>query len=112
MNLSKQELLHEMNKELRFHQNGGTPYRQKTAKLAVEVVKQVADTTVFHNRMNALTTVNDLLVDSDNHRKSDVAKMVAVIVGDLQRKKTLPPGMEKYVEQKKQNRKPLGYVTK
>jgi RIO-like serine/threonine protein kinase len=44
------EFLHELQKELKFHQNGGTSYRQKTAELSLEVANKVRAVAPFLER--------------------------------------------------------------
>lgn len=112
MDVRRQELLDELNKELHFLQNGGTSYRQETAELSLKVVSQVQDPAVFRDRLSAFETANRLLGQEDSQRVMDVSKMISVVASDLHRQKKQPLEMKEYVEQKRKNRKPLAFVTK
>ncbi|ALF09548.1 hypothetical protein [Parageobacillus thermoglucosidasius] len=97
------EFLHELQKEWKFHLNGGTSYRQKTAELSLEVARKVRDVVPFLESEVAKQTVSRLLPDSDRHRVEDVAKMLHVIAKELHLNANLPDEVKAYVEQKRQH---------
>jgi AraC-like DNA-binding protein len=101
------EFLHELQKELKFHQNWGTSYRQKTAELSLEVANKVGAVAPFLERDVAKQTVSRLLPDLDRHRLEDVAKMLHVIAKELHMNANLSDEVKAYVQQKRQHRKSL-----
>lgn len=101
------DFLHELQKEWKFHLNGGTSYRQKTAELSLEVARKVGDVVPFFKSDVAKQTVSRLLPDLDHHRVEDVAKMLHVIAKDLHLNATLSNEVKTYVQQKRQQRKNL-----
>lgn len=108
--VTKEELVKELAGELHYHSNGGTTYRQDTTRMALEVARQLADTSLFYNRTQSLSAVRSLLRESDEHRLLDVSKMLSVVTRDLHRKKTLPGDVKAYVEVKRKQKKPLTFV--
>ena len=98
--VTKIELLMELDCELYYHSNGGTPYRRQTTELAIIVASQTHDITVFFDRKKAYDTVAELLITHDEHRLQDVSKMLSVIIRDLKNKKTLPEDVKAYVNAK------------
>lgn len=106
------EFLHELQKEWRFHQHGGTSYRQKTAELSLEVAHKVGSIVPFLESEVAKQTVSRLLPDLDHHRVEDVAKMLHVIAKELHMNATLSDEVKSYIQQKRQHRKPLSLVKK
>jgi hypothetical protein len=106
------EFLHELQKEFRFHLNGGTSYRQKTAELSLEVARKVGAVSPFFESEVAKRTVSRLLPGFDHYRVEDVAKMLHVIAKELNMNATLSDEVKAYVQQKRQHRKPLSFVKK
>jgi NurA-like 5'-3' nuclease len=94
--------LQELQKELVFHLNGGTSYRQKTAELSLEVAHKVGEVTPFFERNVAKQTVSCLLPNLDQQRVEDVAKMLHFIAKELYLNANLPKEVKVYVEQKRQ----------
>ncbi|GLH64485.1 hypothetical protein [Parageobacillus sp. G301] len=99
------KFLHELQKEWRFHQQGGTSYRQKTAELSLEVARKVREVAPFLERNVAKQTVSRLLPGLDHHRVEDVAKMLHVIAKELHMNATLSDEVKAYIQQKKGNNK-------
>jgi hypothetical protein len=99
------EFLHELQKEWRFHQQGGTSYRQKTAELSLEVARKVREVAPFLERNVAKQTVSRLLPGLDHHRVEDVAKMLHVIAKELYMNANLSDEVKAYVQHKKRNNK-------
>jgi hypothetical protein len=95
------EFLHELQKEWRFHQQGGTSYRQKTAELSLEVACKVKAVAPFLERDVAKQTVSRLLPDLEHHHVEDVAKMLHVIAKELHMNATLSDEVKAYVQQKR-----------
>jgi hypothetical protein len=106
------EFLHELQKELKFHQDGGTSYRQQTAKLSLEVARKVGSVVPFLDSEIAKQTVSHLLSDVDCYRAEDVAKMLHTIARELHMNATLSDEVKAYIQQKRQHRKPLSFVKK
>jgi AraC-like DNA-binding protein len=101
--------LHELQKELHFHLNGGTSYRQKTAELSLQVAHQVGSVVPFFESKLAKETVSRLLPDLDHYRVEDVTKMLHVIAKELSRNANLSDELKSYVQQKHLNRKTLSF---
>jgi hypothetical protein len=99
--VSFEEFLHELQKEWRFQQQGGTSYRQKTAKLSLEVANKVGAVAPFLERDVAKQTVSRLLPVLDRYRLEDVAKMLHVVAKELHMNATLSDEVKTYVQQKK-----------
>ncbi|ESU73502.1 hypothetical protein T260_02440 [Geobacillus thermopakistaniensis] len=104
--------LQELQKEWRFHQHGGTSYRQKTAELSLEVAHKVGSIVPFLESKVAKQTVPRLLPDLDHHRVEDMAKMLHVIAKELHMNTTLSDEVKSYIQQKRQHRKSLSFVKK
>ncbi|MED1420244.1 hypothetical protein [Bacillus smithii] len=103
--VSFEEFLHELQKEWRFHQQGGTSYRQKTAELSLEVANKVGAVAPFLEREVAKQTVSRLLPGLDRYRLEDVAKMLCVVAKELHMNATLSDEVKTYLQQKKGNNK-------
>jgi hypothetical protein len=104
------EFLHELQKELKFHQDGGTSYRQQTAKLSLEVARKVGSVVTFLDSEIAKQTVSHLFSGIDCYRVEDVAKMLHTIARELHMNATLYDEVKAYVQQKRHHLKPLSFV--
>lgn len=111
-NISKEELITELQLELRYHEDGGTGYRQETTRLALQVANSLPDTNIFFDRSQTLQVVRTFVKDVDEYRLLDIAKMLSVITKDLYRKKNMSDEMKAYLLEKRKSRKPLGFIEK
>lgn len=97
---TKEMLLIELEKELHYHQNGGTAYRVQTTQLSIQVVNQVSDVICFINKKKAYDIVAGILPKEDEHRLQDISKMLSIIVRDLEMQKNLPADVRAFVDEK------------
>ena len=82
-------------------------YRKRTAQLAMQVLDNVEDVNVFLEMESSLATVKDLL-NEDDYRLHDVAKMLNVLMNELVSKDNLTDEMKQKLEVRKQRRKEEG----
>ncbi|MBN6185659.1 hypothetical protein JQN58_01510 [Aneurinibacillus sp. BA2021] len=106
------DFLQELQKELQFHLNGGTSYRQRTAQISLDLARQVGEISPFLKLDTAQATVSRLLPTLDHDRVEDVAKMLYVIAKDMQMYATRSDDVIAYVQQKRQHSKPLSFKKK
>jgi len=106
------EFLYELENELKFHKNGGTSYRHKTAELSLEVAKKVGMLLPFNNLGTAKKLVKNFDNSLDNFRVDDVAKMLNVVAKDLQLKANMSEELSNYVRANRKKRKPLSFKVK
>jgi len=95
------DFIQELETEMRYHANGGTRYRQKTAELSLEVAKRFGRVDVFYNRDQARDIVRNSFPDLPLERIEDVAKMLSVIAQDLRRKQNLPKEILGFIQKRK-----------
>ena len=108
------EFVQELQGELEYHQKGShNNYRMVSAELSlkVAVANQVDEFSLFLNR-DIVKEMVAQLPEINLERRSDVEKMLSTIARDLFRKATQSDEVKKYVEQKRQNRKPLQFKNK
>lgn len=84
-----------------------TEYRQTTAKMALEVFKQVRRVELFETRERAYKTLKLYFTTADEERLLDVAKFLNVILTELEKWANLPEPVRALLEDKANNRKPL-----
>lgn len=107
LEISKEELLKELNLELAYHSEGGSTYRSETTRYSLNVATSLPDTQLFFNRDDTYVEVKLLYPELDEDRLRDVSKMLSVITRDLYRKKTMTPELKAFLEDRRRNRKPL-----
>jgi hypothetical protein len=103
------DFLNEIRKEVNYHSEGGTSYRQKTSELSLVVASKVGRITPFFDRKNARQIVIGMVPDADKNEVEDVTKMLQVVARELKRKATLPESIKDYIDQKRRNRKPIRF---
>lgn len=108
--VGKSELLKELYAELNYHQQDGVTYRSQTTELALILASLRHNTSLFHDREKTYLFACQELVDLDEDRLRDVAKMLSVVTRDLHRKKTLPDDVKAQLEERRKKRKPLSLV--
>ena len=108
-NVSKDELVKELEDELAYHLDGGTKYRQDTTRYSLAIAKSMPGTDLFFDREQTLAKVKDLHPDMDVDRLQDVSKMLNVIVRDIHSKKNLDEDTKRYVEEKIKNFKGITF---
>lgn len=99
----KSRLKTELQKEFSYLEG----YRKQTAQLAIQVLDNLKDVNVFLNMESSLTTVKDLL-NEDEYRLQDVAKMLNVLMSELMSKDNLTDDMKQRIEARKQRREKEG----
>lgn len=72
-----------LEQEYEYHLDGGTNYRQKTAKLAIEVASKNKIVNSFFDQTESRDKVSSLFPDLDKHRKDDVSKMLRIIANSI-----------------------------
>lgn len=100
----------ELEREVSYHSDGGTNYRQETAELSLKVAELVKDVKPFFSPDTALQTVKNFFPKEDLFRLRDVAKMLSVVLNDLLSKATLSDEFKQKLNERRQNRKPLKLV--
>lgn len=106
-----EEFLQELKREVEFHTNGGTSYRQQTARLSLDIANRVAKVTPFYKLEDAKEIVSKIFPNLDRYRVEDITKMMHVIARELRCKVNMPDELSKYVQEKRnKNRKPLSFV--
>lgn len=99
----------ELQKEVRYLQNGGTSYRIATAELSLRLADHVQDIVPFLDKNSAKETVSNFWPELDHHRKSDVAKFLHCVALDAQHSATVAPeAVMEYVKQKRQTKSTHG----
>ncbi|QQK81713.1 hypothetical protein HUG20_18530 [Salicibibacter cibi] len=98
------EFIYKLKKELEYHRNGETVYRQQTAKMALDVALTVRKVTPFLNPVKVKKTVDGYFPSHGNHRKNDVAKMLRVIARSIYLERTVPEEVNEYVNKKVKNK--------
>ena len=86
--LSFERFVKNLEEEYEYHKHGGTPYRQETVKLSLQVANKIKDVDSFLNTSLARQAVITSYPTLDSYRVDDVAKMLHVIAKDLYIKKT------------------------
>lgn len=104
--------IQELQKELHFQQNGGTSYRTKTAQLSLEAAQKIGSIVPFSDRETAKQTVSQLFPDLNLFRIEDVAKVLHVVARELCLNAALSDEVKAYVQEKRQQRKPLSFLKK
>lgn len=111
LEVSKNELLRELEKELEYHQGGGTRYRQETTRMAMEVARnQAVKPAQLVRGKSADLVVRSSLRFENEDRKRDVSKMLSVVTRDLLNKKTLPDDVVQFANEKMKNFKTLKFM--
>ncbi|WCK57354.1 hypothetical protein PP175_29630 (plasmid) [Aneurinibacillus sp. Ricciae_BoGa-3] len=106
------DFLHELQREVQFQQNGGTSYRKDTADVSLSVAQRAGSVIPFFQLVDTKQTISRLFPDIDRYRLDDVAKMLHVIAKDLRLNATLSDDVKAYVQEKRENRKPLSFIKK
>lgn len=97
------EFISKLHQEYVYHKQGGTSYRQLTAKLALEVALKVKKVHPFLDPVESKKMVYTHLPDVDNERKDDVAKMLRVIAKSMYIEMTTSDEVKEYVKSKLKN---------
>ena len=99
--VSKSELLEELKRELNYHENGGTKYRQDTTRWAMKVAQNdFVEPEKLVQRNSAHELVKLSLNLHDEERVNDVSKMLSVVTRDLLNKKMLPDDVVEFAKRK------------
>lgn len=101
--LSFELFLKKLKQEYDYHTDGGTTYRQKTAKLSLEVALAVKEVQPFLDPIESNRLVSSILQNCDNERKQDVAKMLRVLAKSMYIEMTTPNEVKEYVNSKLKN---------
>lgn len=101
--LEFEEFQNEIKNEVKYHLDGGTPYRQETAMLSLEVALKTMEVELFLDRVKGRERVSHLFPQLDKDRKDDVAKMLRFIAKDMYLKKTTPIEVLEYRKKKSKN---------
>lgn len=110
MELSFDDFLNELKKEVQYHQAGSTSFRRKVAVLAFVAATEIGHLEDFKNRDTAVKAVANLFPTlEDKELVNDIAKMLHVVYRSMNFKLNMPNDMKQYLEQKRINRKPLGF---
>lgn|SRR5690625_4478545 len=102
-NLTFEKFINRLQQEYKYHADGGTTYRQKTAKLSLEVALAVKNVHPFLDPIECQKLVSSHLPAYDNERKDDVAKMLRVIAKSMYIEMTTPDEVKEYVKSKLKN---------
>lgn len=94
-----------LEEEYEFHKHEGTPYRQETVKLSLQVANKIKDVDSFLNPSLARRAVITSYPALDRYRVDDVAKMLRVIAKDMYIKANSPDDVKQYVQEKMQRSK-------
>ena len=86
-----------------------TGYRKETAFMALEIVQKVDNLDIFLCREQTLVFV-EKLIDVDEYRAKDVAKMLSVLFKRLHLKANLSEDTKTELSRRKANRKPWKLV--
>jgi 16S rRNA C1402 (ribose-2'-O) methylase RsmI len=86
-----------------------TQYRQTTAKMALDIVKQVRKVDLFETRERAYKTLKAHFLKVYEERLLDVAKFLSVIFNELEKWANLPDPVRALLDEKAKNRKPLSF---
>lgn len=100
----KSRLITELQKEVSYLEG----YRKQTAQLALQILNQVEDVNVFLIMESSLSVVDSLL-NEDEYRMQDVAKMLNVLLRDLTKDDNLTDEMKQKLAERKLRRKEVGY---
>ncbi|MFJ7850788.1 hypothetical protein ACIQZM_18110 [Peribacillus sp. NPDC097206] len=96
----KSRLKTELQKELSYLEG----YRKRTAQLAMQVLDNIEDVNVFLEMESSLTVVKDLL-NEDEYRLQDVAKMLNVLLGHLIKDDNISDEMKQKLAERKLRKK-------
>lgn len=105
-NVSVERFLTELEKE-NAEMKLATNYRQKTAEMALDIVKQVRSIDLFETRERAYKTLKQYFTKTDEDRLLDVAKYLNVILTELKKWANLPDHIAALLKEKANNRTPL-----
>jgi len=94
----------ELRRECKYHLNGGTEYRQQTAKLSLEVALETREVKLFLDPVKAKEKVIEFFPHLDKHRQDDVSKMLRVIAKGMYLKQATPNEVREYSERKIKNK--------
>lgn len=94
----------ELRREYRYHLNGGSEYRQQTAKLSLEVALKSREVKLFLDPVKAREKVIEFFPLLDKHRQDDVSKMLRVIAKDMYLEKATSNEVREYSERKIKNK--------
>src|SRR5690625_1819637 len=100
--LSFKKFIKNLEEEYEYHKDGGTPYKQETAKLSLQVANKLKDVDSFLNPFLARRAVTTACPTLEKHRVDDVAKMLRVIAKDMYIKENSPDDLKQYVQEKMQ----------
>jgi len=101
--LSFESYLKKLKQVQEYQADGGTIYRQKTARLSLEVASAVKKVHPFLDPIECLRLVSAILPDYDNERKDDVAKMLRVTAKSMYLEMTTSDEVKEYVKSKLKN---------
>ncbi|MBO1002875.1 hypothetical protein ACFSKI_03595 [Pseudogracilibacillus auburnensis] len=106
-NLSFEDFVNKLRQEYEYHKNGGTEYRQETARLSLDVAMEVKEVKPFLNPLSSKKLVLKHLPLLDNHRKDDVAKMLRVLAKSMYLENNTTNEVKEYVDRKMKNKMKL-----
>lgn len=102
-NLSFEGFLKKLKLQYEYLTDGGTEYRQQTAKLSLEIALKVKRVDPFLDPRESKKLVSFYLPDFDNERKEDVSKMLRVTAKSMYIEMTSPDEVKDYVKSKLKN---------
>lgn len=108
--VSQTKFINELTREVAYMKTGGTSYRQKTAELSLNLAKKVKDVSVFLNRSDIDDLVYDHHQPLDDDQAQDVAKMLNVVLLDLNLKASQSDDRRLRLLERKKTRKPFRLV--
>jgi hypothetical protein len=108
--VSFEVFLNELLKEYDYFKNGGTSYRRSTAKLSLLVANRVGEVSPFLDNEITKQIVSKLLPNLDTDKKKDIAKFLYIVAKELHRNANQSFEVKNYIQQKRQNRKPMSFI--
>lgn len=101
--VTTRDFLDELQYEVRSMNEFGTPYRQVTASLSLEVAKTQSNVMQFRSRENAFKVAQQVLKEADFYRLQDVAQMLQSLLWSMERKQNRSDEKKKEFKERAKN---------